>query len=43
VQRCLSIPEEKLGTSTGEETKTPNSKKENKGKKIKENGREEIK
>jgi len=43
VQRCPSNPQEKRCTGTGEETKIPNSKKENKGKKIKENGREEIK
>jgi hypothetical protein len=31
VQRCPSNPQEKRRTGTGEETKTPNSKKENKG------------
>jgi len=35
VQRCPSNPQEKRCTGTGEETKIPNSKKENKGKKIK--------
>jgi len=41
VQRCPSNPQEKRRTGTGEETKTLNSKKENKGNKRK-NGREEI-
>jgi len=31
VQRCPSNPQEKRSTGTGEEIKTPNSKKENKG------------
>jgi len=35
VQRCPSNPQEKRCTGTGEETKIPNSKKENKGKKLK--------
>jgi len=33
VQRCPSNPQEKRRTGTGEETKIPNSNKENKGKK----------
>jgi len=35
VQRCPSNPQEKRRTGTGEETKTLNSKKENKGNKRK--------
>jgi len=31
VQRCPSNPQEKRCTGTGEEIKSPNSKKENKG------------
>jgi len=34
VQRCPSNPQEKRRTGTGEETKIPNSKKENKGNKL---------
>jgi hypothetical protein len=35
VQRSPSNPQEKRRSGTGEETKTPNSKKENKGNKRK--------